>query len=136
VTITGAFKGVCSNGFPSTISSIGGTPPYRVSSTFPQRHAREFDVNTNGGSFRAITNGTCVDPLVFTIVDATGAKPRRHSTTTRDTERAGAPPIAVSPTSLATAACTGKDVHLSSCRRHAVLFSVVTAGTTRGHAHR
>jgi hypothetical protein len=29
-------------------------------------------VNTNGGFFEAITNGACVDPLTFSIVDATG----------------------------------------------------------------
>jgi hypothetical protein len=29
-------------------------------------------VNVSGGSFEAITNGTCVNPLTFTIFDATG----------------------------------------------------------------
>jgi len=73
VTITGPFKGQCSSGFPTDYFIFGGTPPYRVSSTFPNAVTLVNSiVTTNGGSFRAITNGTCVDPLVFSIVDATG----------------------------------------------------------------
>ncbi len=34
-TITGAFKGICSTGFVTDYYIYGGTPPYRVTSTFP-----------------------------------------------------------------------------------------------------
>ena len=34
-TITAAFKGECSTGFPTDYYIYGGTPPYRVTSTFP-----------------------------------------------------------------------------------------------------
>ena len=35
VTIKGAFKGQCSANFPTDYYIYGGTPPYRVTSTFP-----------------------------------------------------------------------------------------------------
>lgn len=72
-TITDAYKGECTSGFPTDYYIYGGTPPYRVASTFPNAVTL---VNTivpaSGLAFTAITNGTCVDPLTFTIVDATG----------------------------------------------------------------
>ena len=72
-TIKGAFKGVCSSGFATDYYIYGGTPPYRVTSTFPNSVTLVNSiVNTNGGFFEAITNGSCVDPLTFSIVDATG----------------------------------------------------------------
>ncbi len=73
VKITGAFKGICSTGFVTDYYIYGGTPPYRVTSTFPNSITLVNSVvNTNGGFFRAITNGACVDPLTFSILDATG----------------------------------------------------------------
>ena len=72
-TIKGAFKGVCSTGFATDYYIYGGTPPYRVTSTFPDSITLVNSiVNTNGGFFEAITNGSCVDPLTFSILDATG----------------------------------------------------------------
>jgi hypothetical protein len=71
--ITGPFKGICSTGFATDYYIYGGTPPYRVTSTFPDSITLVNSVvNTNGGFFRAITNGSCVDPLTFSILDATG----------------------------------------------------------------
>ena len=54
-TITGAFKGICSTGFVIDYYIFGGTPPYRISSTFPNSVTLVNSVvNTNGGFFRAI----------------------------------------------------------------------------------
>ena len=72
-TITGPTTTTCSTGFRVNYYIYGGNPPYTVSSTFPQGVTL---VNTvvasSGGFFGAITNGACVDPLVFTIVDSAG----------------------------------------------------------------
>jgi len=108
VTIKGAFKGVCSSGFPIDYFIYGGTPPYRVTSTFPASITLVNSiVNTNGGSFRAITNGSCVDPLVFSIVDATGRQTTAELHNVEGTEDAPtAPDLLVSPTSYTQAGCS------------------------------
>ncbi len=72
-TIKGALKGECSSGFVVDYYIYGGTPPYRVTSTFPNAITlTHTPVNTNGGFFEATTNGSCVDPLTFSIVDNDG----------------------------------------------------------------
>jgi hypothetical protein len=72
-TITGADAAHCSAGFRIDYFIYGGTPPYHISSTFPDAVTLvNSTVNFSGGSFEAITNGACVNPLVFTIVDAIG----------------------------------------------------------------
>jgi hypothetical protein len=72
-TITGSTATTCSTGFRIDYFIYGGNPPYTISSTFP---ASVVLVNTtvprSGGFFEAITNGACVDPLQFTIVDSAG----------------------------------------------------------------
>ena len=71
-TITSATT-TCSTGFRVDYFIYGGTPPYRVTSTFPDAVTLvNSTVTTAGGFFEAITNGTCVDPLVFSIFDAVG----------------------------------------------------------------
>src|SRR5205085_2401739 len=71
--VSGAFKDSCSTGFRIDYFIYGGTPPYRVTSTFPNAVTLvNSTVNVSGGSFQAVTNGACVDPLVFSILDATG----------------------------------------------------------------
>ena len=124
VTITGAFKGQCSNGFPIDYFIYGGTPPYHVSSTFPGSVTLvNSQVNANGGSFRVITNGSCVSPLVFTIVDATGRQTTATLNNNPGTEEPPAPaPIAISPTSVSSAACTGKT------------FTFIVTGGTPGYS--
>ncbi|MET0919373.1 MAG: hypothetical protein ABWY07_13275, partial [Burkholderiales bacterium] len=111
-TITGAFKGICSTGFVTDYYIYGGTPPYRVTSTFPNSVVLVNSVvNTNGGFFRAITNGACVDPLTFSILDATG---RQTTATLRNVEGTEEVPavtpeaLAVAPTSVTDPMCTGK----------------------------
>ena len=96
-TITGPFKGVCTSGFAVDYYIYGGTPPYRVTSTFPAGVSLSTPVvNTNGGFFRAVTNGTCVDPLIFSILDATGRQTTAQLRNVEGTEEAPpAPPAAL-----------------------------------------
>jgi len=72
-TITGSDTATCSSGFRIDYYIYGGTPPYTVVSTFPSAVTLvNATVLAPGMSFSAITNGTCVDPLVFSIRDAIG----------------------------------------------------------------
>jgi hypothetical protein len=107
--ITGPDDAHCSAGFRIDYFIYGGTPPYHISSTFPDAVTLvNSTVNFSGGSFEAITNGTCVDPLVFTIVDAIG----RQVTATLSNvvgETAAPPPpsapIFITPASVTRASC-------------------------------
>jgi len=66
-------------------------------------------VNANGGFFEAVTNGSCVNPLTFSILDATG-----RQTTAKLINEPGttarpvivAPALAVSPSSVTVASPT------------------------------
>lgn len=112
-TIKGPFKGFCTTGFATDYYIYGGTPPYRVTSTFPTGVTLvNPTVNTNGGFFEAITNGTCLDPLVFSILDATGRQVTTLLHNVEGTEDAPTPTppaaLAVSPTTVTNEACTGK----------------------------
>jgi len=115
-TITGADTATCSTGFRIDYFIYGGTPPYHVSSTFP---ASVTLVNTivaaAGGFFEAITNGSCVNPLTFTIVDAVGRQVTAQLINQPGTAAPPAPPgapISVTPASYSVgpgvASCTGK----------------------------
>ena len=98
-TITGAFTGECSSGFPTDYYIYGGTPPYRVTSTFPASIILStMTVNVEGGFFRATTNGSCVDPLTFSIVDATG---RQTTALLHNVLGTTAPPAPTPPATLA-----------------------------------
>jgi hypothetical protein len=93
--ITGAFKNECSIGFRTDYYIYGGTPPYRVTSTFPASIVLINPiVNANGGFFEAITNGACVDPLTFSILDATG---RQTTATLINEDGTDARPVVVAP---------------------------------------
>jgi hypothetical protein len=111
-TITGAFKGICSTGFVTDYYIYGGTPPYRITSTFPNSVVLVNSVvNTNGGFFRAITNGACVDPLTFSILDATGRQTTATLHNVEGTEEVPAvtpEALAVAPTSYTDPLCAGK----------------------------
>ncbi len=130
----------CSSGFRVDYFIYGGTPPYRVTSTFPDAVTlANSTVTISGGYFEAITNGTCVDPLVFSIFDATGLQ----TTATLHNKPAsssggGAPPspIVVSPSSVTVSeavngpnSCTGKTFPFVITGGTAP-FSVVSAGAT------
>jgi hypothetical protein len=72
-TITAPYNNACSAGFVIDYYIFGGTPPYTVTSSFPNGVLiSPTTVQRNGDAFRATTNGSCVNPLTFTIVDAAG----------------------------------------------------------------
>jgi len=111
-TITGPDSQSCSNGFRIDYFIYGGTPPYTVVSTFPGAVTLlNSTVLAPGQPFSVITNGTCVDPLTFSIRDAVGLQTTATLTNTVGT---GAPPTApppalnASPGSQTFAACDGK----------------------------
>ena len=111
--ITGAFKGECSAGVPVDYYIYGGTPPYRITPSFPSAIIMvNTTVNASGGFFEVITNGSCVDPLTFSILDATG---RQITATISNVEGTvdrppptPAPPLAIAPSSVTATACNGK----------------------------
>jgi hypothetical protein len=97
-TITGALTTSCSAGFRIDYFIYGGTPPYRVTSTFPTAVTLlGSPVGVAGGNFTAITNGTCVNPLVFSIFDATGLQVTAQLINQPGTT---APPTPPTPTAL------------------------------------
>ncbi len=111
-TITGVFKNECSTGARVDYYIYGGTPPYRVTPSFPTAvTVFNSPVNAAGGFFEAVTNGTCVDPVTFSILDATG----RQTTATLQNlpgtdDRPGPAPIpamTLAPSSVAADTCAG-----------------------------
>ena len=122
-TITGPQVNVCTAGFRIDYFIYGGTPPYRVSSTFPTAVSLfNTPVTTAGGAFTVITNGTCVNPLVFTIVDAIG----RQTTATLINQPGTATPTP--PTPPAALAVTGPAT-LTACSPATNFAFVITGGT-------
>jgi hypothetical protein len=121
-TITGPDNAHCSVGVRVDYFIYGGTPPYHVAPSFPDAITM---VNTtvfgSGGSFEVITNGSCVNPLTFTIVDAIG-----RQTTATIINQLGTtvvppptPPAALKLSGITSApTCTGK-----------VFSFVITGGT-------
>ncbi len=73
-TITDYYKdGICSSGAQVDYRIYGGTPPYSVAASFPTTVTiTNAPITSNGGYFRATTRGSCVNPVTFTITDATG----------------------------------------------------------------
>ncbi len=119
-TITGPTNTTCSSGFRVDYYIYGGNPPYSVSSTFPTGIVIvNRTVSYSGAYFEAITNGTCVDPLTFTIVDSAG---KQTTALLHNTVGTTAPPapsaILIAPGSTSDPACAGKTYTL-----------VVTGGT-------
>lgn len=109
-TITSALSTTCSTGFRIDYYIYGGNPPYTVSSTFP---ASVTLVNTtvpfSGGFFEAITNGACVDPLQFTIVDTSGKQTSAKLINKPGSGTPTAPAaLALSPASVTDINCSGK----------------------------
>jgi hypothetical protein len=121
--ITGPNTTTCSTGFRVDYYVFGGTPPYTVQSTFPQAVTLLNNVvGTSGGFFSAVTNGTCVNPLVFTISDTAGKQitaTLQNVLGTIATPPVPAPqPLTISPATIPGAPCAGKT------------FTVVVAGGT------
>jgi hypothetical protein len=137
-TITSADSTSCSSGFRIDYFIYGGTPPYRVTSTFPTAVTLVNSiVTTSGGFFEAITNGTCVDPLVFSIFDATGLQ------TTAQLQNLLGPapptpppsPLVISPSAYGTSTTPVADCTIASGFDFVITggtapYSVVTLGGT------
>ena len=108
-----AFKGVCSTGFATDYYIYGGTPPYRVTSTFPtERYAGQPDRQHQ----RRILRG---DHQRHVRRSADVLDPRRdrsaddralHNVEGTEDAPTPTPPaaLAVSPTTVTNDACTGK----------------------------
>ncbi len=118
-TINGPDSATCSSGFRVDYFIYGGTAPYRVSSTFPGAITLiNSVVSAAGGFFEAITNGACVNPLVFTIVDATGRQTTAQLINAPGTAAPPTPPgppvapaLVIAPASYTVTgagSCTGK----------------------------
>jgi hypothetical protein len=72
-TITGPDNVTCSSGFRIDYYIYGGAPPYTIAATFPNSATLiNSTVAASGLPFTVLTNGACVNPLVFTIRDANG----------------------------------------------------------------
>src|SRR6266567_1494304 len=113
VTITGPFNvPPCSTGFRIDYFIYGGTPPYTVVSTAPGSATLvNSTVLASGLPFTVITNGACVDPLIFSIRDSAGLQ---TTVTLHNVLGTTAPPTAPTPTtmqvlpgSLTPLTCTG-----------------------------
>jgi len=112
-TITGTFINQCSTGFRIDYYVFGGTPPYTVQSTFPAAVQLVNNVVTqSGGFFEAVTNGTCVNPLQFTVTDSAGkqttAQLINQPGTQTPTPPPTPPPLAVNPNNVTDTGCGGK----------------------------
>ena len=134
-TITGSDTVTCSSGFRIDYFIYGGTPPYTVVSTFPTAVTLVNSVVLAPGlSFTAITNGTCVDPLVFSIRDAVGLQ---TTATLHNVLGTAAPPTApppgldASPGTQTVASCTGKTI--SELITGGTAPYSVSAQTVNGH---
>jgi hypothetical protein len=113
-TITGPNTTTCSTGIRVDYFIYGGTPPYRVTASFPTAVTIVNPiVLASGQAFTAITNGACVDPLTFSILDATGLQTTATLTNTPGT---GAPPPVIEtlqafPSHQDVASCFGKTLN-------------------------
>ena len=115
-TITGPDTTLCSAGFRVDYFIYGGTPPYHISSSFPNAVGLvNPTVFVSGGFFEAVTNGTCVNPLVFTIVDSVGRQTTAQLINALGTVPPPTPPtpptpaaLVVTPATVTDGACTGK----------------------------
>ncbi|MDQ2961771.1 MAG: hypothetical protein M3R31_01230, partial [Pseudomonadota bacterium] len=114
VTITGPDTQNCSSGFRVDYFIYGGTPPYTVVSTFPSAVTLvNSTVLAPGLPFTVITNGTCVNPLTFSIRDAAGLQTTATLNNVPGTTPPPTPPpqpLDANPSSQTVAACTGKTV--------------------------
>jgi hypothetical protein len=113
VNITGPDSATCSTGIRTDYYIYGGTPPYTVQASFPNLiDLLNTTVAAPGMAFSAITNGGCVNPLVFTIRDATGLQ----TTATLTNVPGSAPPVVpvtplnVAPKNQTVTMCASKTV--------------------------
>jgi hypothetical protein len=111
-TIQSTYADECSTGFRIDYFVYGGNPPYRVSSSVPAGATLlNSTVAASGGFFEALTTGVCVDPLTFTIVDASG----KQTTATLANKPGSAtrpelvvPDLSITPAGVGPVSCTSK----------------------------
>ncbi len=100
-TITGPDANTCSSGAIVDYRVYGGTPPYRITSSFPTAITIvNSTVAVSGGFFEVRTNGTCVNPLTFSILDSAGKQTTASLINSPGTAAAGgggASPLVVTP---------------------------------------
>jgi hypothetical protein len=110
-TITGALTTSCSTGFRIDYYIYGGNPPYTVSSTFPTAVTiTGSPVSASGRFFTATTNGTCVNPLTFTIVDSAGKQITAQLINQPGTIAPPAPAaLKITPATYSSPTCTGNN---------------------------
>ena len=111
VTFIGADTTQCTNNFRADYYIFGGTPPYQVHATTAGVILINVPVLVAGGFFTAITNPPpCVDPEVFSIVDAAGLQTTAtlHNLvgTTPPTPPTPPPALVLSPSTYAQTNCT------------------------------
>ena len=136
-TITSASTTSCTTGFRVDYFIYGGTPPYRVTNTFPAGATLvNSAVATSGGFFEAVTNGTCVNPLIFSIFDAVGLQTTANLINQLGTTAPPAPtPLVVAPTAYGTSTTPVTDCNVASGFDFIVSggtpsYSVVVTGAT------
>jgi hypothetical protein len=109
-TFTGPDTATCNAGGQATFYIFGGTPPYTVSTNFPQAITiRGAPVQRSGGGFTITTTGICFTNLTFAITDATGRVLLNPPTVTNGfgTAAAAPPPLNVTPASLSGTCSSG-----------------------------
>jgi hypothetical protein len=126
-TIQTQYNTSCSTGFIIDYYIYGGTPPYTVASTFPTGVVLSPSVVGSSGSFfRATTNGTCVNPLTFTIQDSAGKTTTSQLLNIPGTQ---APPGTPVPPTPSTLVVTPSSVTSTACSGGTTQLFVVTGGT-------
>ena len=124
-TIQTQYNNSCSTGFNVDYYIYGGTPPYTVASTFPTGVVISPSVVGSSGSFfRATTNGTCVNPLTFTIQDSAGKTTTAQLLNIPGTQ---APP-GTAPATLTVTPSSVSRTGVNSCTGQTFTF-VITGGT-------
>jgi hypothetical protein len=125
-TISSASTTSCTAGFRVDYFIYGGTPPYRVTNTFPTGATLVNSVvATSGGSFEAVTNGTCVNPLVFSIFDAVGLQTTANLINQPGT---GVPPVPT-PLVVAPTAYGSSGTPVANCNLASGFDFVISGGT-------
>lgn len=116
-TIQTLYNNACSTGFLVDYYVFGGVPPYTVTASFPTSvSVVPTTIGASGGFFRVTTNGTCVNPVTFTVLDASG---KLTTATLANIPGTQAPPsgggstptppaLVVTPNTGGPAACSGQ----------------------------
>lgn len=101
-TFTGPDNAHCASGTSANFFIFGGTPPYTVSTNFPQvLSISGAPVLRSGGAFTVTTNGNCFENATFAITDATGRVLLNPPTVTNQLGTATfVPDITLTPKSL------------------------------------